>query len=123
LSIEVTVVRRIMILIRSPPHGSTNVGEGLRVAIALAGMDLETTIVLIDDAVLAALKGQVPDAIAATSLDESILNAKEFGAKLMVHEESLQQRAIGKDELLEVETIGTEKIAELAHEVDATVTF
>ena len=116
-------MRKIMILVRSPPHGTTNVGEGLRAAIALAGMDIETTIVLMDDAVFAALKGQVPDAIGATSLDESILNAKQFGAKLVVHEESLQQRGIGKDELLEVETIGTEKIADLVHEVDATITF
>jgi len=118
-----TVMRRVMVLIRSVPHGTTNVGEGLRAAIAFAGMDIETKIVLMDDAVFAAVKGQVPDAIGATSLDESILNAKEFGATLVVHVESLQQRGIGKDELLEVETIGTEKIAELAHEVDATITF
>ena len=117
------VMRKVMVLIRSAPHGTTNVGEGLRAAIALAGMDIETTVVLMDDAVFAALKGQAPDAIGATSLDESILNAKEFGAKLVIHEESLQQRGIGKDELLEVETVGTEKIAELAHEVDATITF
>ena len=71
----------------------------------------------------AALRGQVPGAIEATSLDESILNAKESGAKLVIHEESLQQRGIGKDELLEVETVGTEKIAEFVHEVDAAITF
>ena len=116
-------VRKIMILIRSPPHGSTNVGEGLRAAIALAGMDIETTIVLMDDAVFAALKGQAPDAIGTTSLDESIVNASEFGAKLVVHTESLQERGIRKDELLDVETIATGRIAELVHEVDATVTF
>lgn len=71
----------------------------------------------------AALKGQVPGAKGATPLDESILNAKEFGAKFVIHEESLEQRGIGKDEFLEVETVGTEKIAELAHEVYATITF
>ena len=112
-----------MVLIRSAPHGTTNVGEGLRAAVALVGMDLETIIVLMDDAVFTSLKGQVPDAIGTTSLEESIVNAKQFGAKLVVHSESLQQRGIGKNDLLEVETIGTEKIAELAHEVDATITF
>jgi len=116
-------MRKIMVLIRSPPHGSTNVGEGLRAAIALAGMDLQTIIVLANDAVFAALKGQAPDAIEIVGLDESILNAKQFGARLVVHAESLEQRGVGKDELLDVETLGTEEIAELAHEVDATITF
>jgi sulfur relay (sulfurtransferase) DsrF/TusC family protein len=116
-------MRRIVVLVRSPPYGTTNVGEGLRAAIALAGMDIETTIVLMEDAVFAALGGQVPDAIGATSLDESILRAREFGAKLVVHIESLQERGIRKDELLDVETIGTDGIIELVHEVDATLTF
>jgi tRNA 2-thiouridine synthesizing protein C len=116
-------MKRVLVLIRSAPHGTTNVGEGLRAGIALAGMDVETTIVLMDDAVFTALKGQVPNAIGATSLDESISNAKQFGARLVVHLESLQQRGIGKDELLDVETVRTETIAELAHGVDATITF
>jgi tRNA 2-thiouridine synthesizing protein C len=116
-------MRKIMVLIRSPPHGSTNVGEGLRAAIALAGMDVETTIVLMGDAVFAAVKGQATDAIGATSLDESIVNAKEFGAKLLVHVESLQQRGIEEDELLDIEAVGTERVAALSHEVDGTITF
>ena len=116
-------MRKIIVLIRSAPHGTTNAGEGLRAAIALAGMDLQTVIVLADDAVFAALKGQAPDANATVGLDESILNAKQFGSRLIVHAESLQQRGIGKDELLDVETLGTGEIAELAHEVDATITF
>jgi sulfur relay (sulfurtransferase) DsrF/TusC family protein len=116
-------MRSIMVLVRSPPHGTTNVGEGLRAGIAFAGMDLQTTVVLMEDAVYAALRGQVPDAIGTTSLDESILNAKQFGARVVVHLESLEERNISKDELLDIETIGTEKIAEIAHAVDATITF
>ena len=116
-------MRKIVILIRSPPHGAANLGEGIRAAIALPDKDIETTIVLMGDAVFAALKGQVTDAIGATSLDEPILKAKEFGARLVVHMESLQQRGIGKEELLEVETVGTEEIAQLAHEADTTITF
>jgi sulfur relay (sulfurtransferase) DsrF/TusC family protein len=116
-------MRKIMVLIRSPPHGSTNVGEGLRAGIALAGMDVETTIVLMDDAVFAAVRGQVTDVIGATSLDESIMNAKEFGAKLLVHAESLRERGIEEDELLDIETVGTEQVAALSHEVDCSITF
>ena len=116
-------MKQVMVLIRSPPHGATNVGEGLRAAIALAGMDVETIIVLMDDAVFAALKGQVPDVIGATPLDDSILNAKEFGARLLVHSESLRERSIDGTELIEVEIAGTDKIADLSHEVDATITF
>jgi sulfur relay (sulfurtransferase) DsrF/TusC family protein len=116
-------MRRVMILIRSPPHGTTNVGEGLRAGVALAGMDIETTIVLMGDAVFSALTGQDPDAINASSLSESIANANDFGARLVVHEESMQQRGIGRDELLGAETMGTERIAQLARKVDATITF
>jgi len=116
-------MRKTMVLIRSAPHGTTNVGEGLRAATALAGMDLQTIIVLADDAVFAALKGQSPDANTTVDLDNSIINAKRFGSRLIVHAESLQQRGVGKNELLDVETLGTGEIAELAHEVDATITF
>ena len=117
------VMKKIMVLIRSAPHGTTNVGEGLRAGIALAGMDLETTIVLMNDAVFASMKGQAPDAIGTTPLNESIQNAEQFGARLVVHRESLQQRGLGKDDLLEVEILGTEGIAKLVNEVDATITF
>lgn len=116
-------MKRIMVLIRSAPHGTTNVGEGLRAGIALAGMDLETTIVLMNDAVFASLKGQDPNAIGTTPLDDSILNAKQFGARLIVHQESMRQRGLSKDDLMEVEIVGTEGIVELANEVDATITF
>jgi sulfur relay (sulfurtransferase) DsrF/TusC family protein len=116
-------MRKVMILIRSPPHGTTNVGEGLRAGIAIAGMDIETTIVLMGDAIYAALKGQEPEAINAISLSESIANAKDFGARLIVHDESMLQRGVSGSELLGVEIMGTEGVAQLAREVDATITF
>jgi sulfur relay (sulfurtransferase) DsrF/TusC family protein len=116
-------MHKVMILIRSPPYGTTNAGEGLRAGIAIAGMDIETTIVLMGDAIYAALTGQDPEAINAISLSESIANAKDFGARLVVHDESMRQRGIGRGELLGVEIMRAEEVAQLAREVDATITF
>lgn len=116
-------MRKLLLIIRNAPYGTANVGEGLRAAIALAGMDMDTTVVLMDDAVFAALKGQEAEAIGMNSLGEVIESAKKYGAKPYVHSESLQQRSIDKDDLINVEIIDTVSVANLIHEADATITF
>jgi tRNA 2-thiouridine synthesizing protein C len=123
LLIEVGDVKKILIVVNSPPYGSTNAGEGIRVAVALAGMDLDTTVLLIGDGVFAALKNQTPEAIGAASLKEGLSNAHEFGARIVAHEESLSERGISKDQLLEVDLVNNESVSRLIHEADSSITF
>lgn len=116
-------VRTITIIINKAPYGTTTVGEGLRAAIALAGMDILTKVVLTDDAVYAALKQQNADTIKATPLHGALKNAKEFGARTYVHLQSVEERGISRDELMDIETVDTAGLAKMIEEADATITF
>jgi tRNA 2-thiouridine synthesizing protein C len=123
LLIEVGDVKKIVIVVKSAPYGSTNAGEGIRAAVALAGMDLETTVLLIGDGVFVALKNQIPEVIGAASLKEGLANADEFGARIVAHEESLSERGISKDDLLKVELVNSDAVSRLIHEADSAITF
>lgn len=118
-------MKRVLIVIDKAPnirhHCGTIVGEGLRAAVGLAGMDIDTTVVLVDDAVVAALKGQ--NAEGKDRLDQVIEDAKEYGVKAYVHLESAEKKGVRKDQLTRVQTIDTEQLAGLVHEADVTITF
>jgi sulfur relay (sulfurtransferase) DsrF/TusC family protein len=86
-------------------------------------MDLETTVLLIDDGVFAAVKNQLPQAIGAASLEEGLANARQFGATIAVHEESLSERGLSKNDVLDVDLINDEAVSRLIHAADSTITF
>jgi sulfur relay (sulfurtransferase) DsrF/TusC family protein len=86
-------------------------------------MDIQTNIILTEDAVFTALKQQDPTAIKAASLHEALANAREFGARTYVHVESLAQRGIGKQELIDIESIDTAGLAGMIEQAEATLTF
>ena len=116
-------MKKLLVIITKAPYGTTAAAEGFRAAIGLAGMDINTTIVLINDAVFAALKGQNPKAIGMKALSEVIESAREYGARTLVDSESLRKRGIEKDELVNIEIIDTEGLADLVHEVNAAIRF
>jgi len=116
-------MKKVLIIITKAPYGTSAAAEGFRAAIGIAGMDVDTTIVLTDDAVFAALKGQNPEALGMKALSEVIESAKEYGARTLVDSESLRKRGIERDELVNVEIIDTEGFADLVHDVDGAIRF
>lgn len=116
-------MRKLMFMITKAPYGTMSAGEGFRAAIAFAGMDIDTTIVLIDDGVFSALMEQKAGAIGMKSLAEAIESAREYGARTLVHAESLARRGIERHELVDIETIDTQGLADLIRETDATIKF
>ena len=116
-------MQKLVILLRSSPYGTTNFGEGLRAAIAFAGMDIDTTILLMDDAVYSTMRNQNPAVIGMSSLEEAFRSASEFGARIIVHSEALMKRGIAESEIVGVKKVKTQNIAELVHDADATIIF
>jgi sulfur relay (sulfurtransferase) DsrF/TusC family protein len=100
----------------------TIVGEGLRAAVGLAGMDIDTTVVLVDDAVLTVLGQQSPLGTGMKDLDRFMKDAEEFGLKVQVHLESAHKRGITDNQLAGFETLNTQRLTQLVHDVD-TITF
>ena len=120
-------MKRLLIVIDKAPnigyHCGTIVGEALRAAIALAGMDIDTTVVLVNDAVFAVLKEHKVQGTGIKDLDQFMKDAEEFGLKVQVHLESAQKRGILDYQLADIGTLSTERLAQLVHEADSTITF
>ena len=120
-------MKRILIVIDKAPNighrCGTIVGEGLRAAVGLAGMDIDTTVVLVNDAVFAVLREQSLQGTGMKDLDQFMKDAKEFGLKVQVHLESAQKRGILDEQLAGIGTLSTERLAQLVHEADSTITF
>jgi len=115
--------KKVMILIRSAPYGMATAGEGFRALIGLVSMGIQTHVVLADDGVLVAHKGQAPEALAMHKLEDAYSQLADFGAKLYVHLPSIVQRGLLKDDCISVEFISDEKLRELISEVDHVITF
>ena len=118
-----TDTKNVLVLIRTAPYGMATAGEGFRAIIGLAGMEVETHAVLIDDGVLIAHKGQNPDALAVHKLSDAYAQVGDFGAKLYVHLASLTQRGLLKEDCIPVEFIDDDKLRELIRKVDHVITF
>ncbi len=120
-------MKRLLIVINKAPnighHCGTIVNEALRAAVGLAGMDIETTVVLTNDAVLAVLGEQNAGASGMKGLDKFLRDAEEFGLKICVHLESAALRDIHEDQFAGIVAINTQQLTQLVHEVDATITF
>ena len=115
--------KRILILDRRPPYGTVFAIEGFLAGIAMRSMDLPTDLVLMDDGVWCAVKGQKPEAISQNSVEAALAGAGEFELKLSVHRESLEERGIDQDGLIDAEVVDDEALSGLVKSADAIMTF
>jgi sulfur relay (sulfurtransferase) DsrF/TusC family protein len=109
--------KKIVIILRKPPHGSLYPAEGLRVAVAVSASD--TKVVSIEDSTYAFLKG------ADMTLYKHHLDfLEEAEIPVLIDEESLDKRRLDKEDLIDDAMI--EKHSEIMHIIasaDATLTF
>lgn len=112
-----------MVVVTKVPYGTSLVAEGFRCAIGCAGMDIKTTLVLIDDGVFAALKGQDPSAIAMKSMGEAMAGADSFGVELLVCKESLDERGVQPGRLVGGKLASLDEIAAAMEASDGVIRF
>jgi len=116
-------MKKVCVLVKSCTYGMASPGEAYRAIIGLAGMDVDTSAVLVDDGVFAAIKGQDPSVIEMQSLELAYKSIGEFGAKLYIHKESMEKRGIKKDEIIEANMLDTDALRKMINEADAVITF
>ena len=117
------MAKRILILDRRPPYGTVFAVEGFLAGIAMRSMDLPTDLVLMDDGVWCAVKGQKPEGISQQPVEAALASAGEFELRLSVHKESLEERGIDPGKLVKAEIIDDEALAGLVKSADAIMTF
>ncbi len=114
---------KAVFLIRTCPYGMASAAEAYRAVIGVAGMGIETKAVFVEDGVYSIVKNQNPEGIDMHPIVEAYKQVKEFGAELYVHKESLEERGLSPDELIEAKVINTEELRKLIEDTDKVITF
>ncbi|MHA2061863.1 MAG: DsrE family protein [Candidatus Sifarchaeia archaeon] len=116
----------VVVIFRQPPYGTVFNAEGFRVCTGLTALDVETHAVFIDDAVYTLLKGQEPEEIHMGNLSKGVGPMIEFEVRVYVVKESLEERGINEEELIEndeIKFISKTELGKLIAETDTTFTI
>ncbi|HIE33781.1 MAG TPA: hypothetical protein EYP86_01410 [Candidatus Altiarchaeales archaeon] len=117
------MAKKVLVLIKEGPYGTFFAGEAFRFGISCSTMGLETSIVLLEDGVYAALKGQSPEEINMKSLEMAFSSVKDAGMNLYVDSESLERRGISRDRIIDADVVDNEGLRELIDESDVVSIF
>ncbi len=116
-------MKKILVLARSAPYGSIWTAEAYRSAMGFATSDLPTSLVLFQDAVFAAVKGQQAEGIGSGSLSGELANAELFEVDLYIHGPSLTERGLTSEDIISSNTIDDDGLRALIADADHVVTF
>ncbi|MGQ9623947.1 MAG: DsrE family protein [Candidatus Bathycorpusculaceae bacterium] len=115
--------KKIVIILRKPPHGSLFPAEGLRAAVAVSTMD--TKVVAIGDGVLAFLK-ETDMTLYKRHMEFLSRPMLEDAKPLLVHidKASLLERGLTEEDLAEGVTVTEhDEILKMIADADVTLTF
>ena len=109
--------KKIVVILRKPPHGSLFPAEGLRVAVAVSAS--ETKVVSIGDSTYAFIK-ETDMTLYKHHLDF----LKEAEIPVFIDKDSLEERGLAEGDLVEGVMVKEHtKILNVIAEADATLTF
>lgn len=116
------MTKDILIIVRQGPYGGFQAAEALRHANGALSLGFRPVVILMDDGVYLAKEGQTPGQSQWLSLSETfdeiiargLFEKKEDPAEFYVEKESLRQRGLDPDDLIEnLELIDHGKVSEL----------
>lgn len=116
-------MEKVLILISSAPYGTAAMVEGYRYAIGMASLEVDTTVVLLDDGVWAVYPEQKPAALQMRSLGEAFGSIEDMGVKLLVVWESLAERGIPADKILAGQVVDLAGLGQVLAGTDGIIQF
>ena len=119
------IVKKMMFIMRSAPHGTINAYEGLEVMLIFAAYDQDLTALFIDDGIYAIKKGQKTEGIGVKDFSATFKVLPGYGIeKVYVEKESLEERGLTVEDLiLEVEVKDKKELTELMQEQEVLIPF
>jgi uncharacterized protein involved in oxidation of intracellular sulfur len=100
-------MKSVCVMITEGPFGTVHAAEALRLANGATAYGHRVTILLVDDGVLVAKKGQKAEEAGWTSLSAVLEKAASGGARVLADRASLDERGLAPEELVEgVEVVG-----------------
>jgi tRNA 2-thiouridine synthesizing protein C len=117
--------KKIMIISRKPPCGSSTAREALDVILMGSAFSDKICVVFADDGVFQLIKNQDTRNIEQKSISETYNALAVYGIKtIYVDNQSLSERKLTKDDLnIPVVTIETDQLSQLMKQQDVILTF
>jgi tRNA 2-thiouridine synthesizing protein C len=119
------MVKRILLVIKSPPYGGGRAAEGLRMATAMIAMDVLPEIVFIDDGVYCLLKNQKPETAGLKGFSDRLKTLSDL-VGLNASSDALEQRHLAQtdiDDEYGFKALALREIADLFLQNEAVITF
>ncbi|HEW94177.1 hypothetical protein DRN87_02535 [Candidatus Geothermarchaeota archaeon] len=112
-------MRKVAVIIRTPPHGKYLSSEGLRIATALTLYDLDLYVIGVEDGVYNFLK----DADKST-YEEHLEYLSESEVNILLDEDSIKERGLRKSDIIEKAAITPhEEIVDIISQCFTTLIF
>ncbi len=114
--------KKITLIIATPPYDKIGAFTGARIALTAAMEDINTTVILMEDGVYAALEGQESTQFFKTV--QLLEDFKDAGGRILVCGLCLKERGIPQDKVIDgIEVIDIHKLVSTMAESDQTVFF
>ena len=117
--------KKILLVIKSPPYGSSRASEGFRIATAMIAMDILPRLLFIDDGVYCLIKNQKPDSPDLEMHYERLKTLADL-AGLYAAKESMAKRRLelaDLDNSLHVKMVDFDEATEQLIESESVLTF
>ncbi|MEM2900730.1 MAG: DsrE family protein [Thermoplasmata archaeon] len=89
----------MLVIITKPPYGLEDAFAGLRFALSTVSNGMPTTVIMLDDGVFNAIKGQKSSAISMPSNEDAISDLAGLEVPILVARESFEKRNLSYEKL------------------------
>lgn len=118
--------KKILVISRRPPYGTSLAREALDVALAASVYDQDIGILFMDDGVFQLLTNQTPDAITQKNLASTLPALSLYGIdNVYAHKESLEERNLVNNDLIlrDIKILTSDEIQKLLIQQDHLLSF
>jgi sulfur relay protein TusC/DsrF len=119
------MISKILLVIKSPPHGDNKASEGFRMATAMIAMDVLPQILFVEDGVYCLVKNQKAETVGLASFTERLTTLADL-VGLHAFSDSLFQRKLEPsdlDENFKVKILAIREATELVAQNETVMTF
>ena len=119
------VRKRLLYLMRRPPHGSIFAQEGLETVLIGAAFEQAVSLLFLDDGVFVLKRGQAPEAAGLKDFARGFRALPDYEVEhVYVEDRSLAERGLtARDLVMDVETVSPERAARIIDTHDIVLTF
>ena len=117
--------KRILVLLRKPPHGSIFGQEALEAVLVAGAFEQEVTLLLMGDAVLHLVRGQHPERLEHKDLLAVFATLKDYDVEhIVVQQSALVQRGLATTDLaMKVDAMNDADLGQLIEAQDVVISF